>query len=146
MRTKAFAIVVACCVLALGLVACGGTLSSSAASGAAGSASADASSSEMPPENPAFESVYEDKAHEMESTRDSFIEALKKDAQDYSGSAEALNAALDDDLERMKKNLNEIYDSGVKRYGEIGGSDADIQAYTERLAIMRDVCIAAIEQ
>lgn len=60
--------------------------------------------------------------------------------------AEARNSIIDQDLEHMTTNINEIYDSGIQWLEEAGGSDPDLQNYKDKLAALRDSCIAELEQ
>jgi len=83
----------------------------------------------------------------MTSARDDYLKALKSDAESYpEGMEEALNIILDQDLELMTRTINEIYDSGVEWFEKTGGSDAELQAYKDKLAKLRDECLADIEQ
>ena len=168
MKKRILATAIMCCalVLAMGLVACGGSSSSSAASSASGSAtsassqaassastsasassSAASSSAASSSSSSQLDGVYDSKAREMESAKNDFINTLNNDAKSFPEEmGEAHNNVINDDLESMTKNINEIYDSGVEWLEEAGGSSADVQAYKDKLAQLRDSCLAELEQ
>ena len=102
---------------------------------------------EEEPESSPFAGIYEKKAHELESTRDSYVQALNNDYGDWpEGGEEALNLLLDDDYELMTRTLNETYDSGVEWLEETDGPDDERQSYIDDLATVRDECLSVVTQ
>ncbi len=83
----------------------------------------------------------------MESAKNDFVNSLNSDAESFPKEmAEGRNSVIDDDLEHMTNNINEIYDSGIQWLEEAGEADADLQTYKDKLAALRDSCIAELEQ
>lgn len=147
---KTIPVILACGALlaALALAGCGGASDPQQAdTPSQGGTAPAASTDEQPLTNPRLEGIYTSKVHEMESTRDDYIHSLTTDYKDWAPEmAEALNHWLDTDWELMSRTLGEIYDSGVTWLKETGEPEEDVQVYADRLAAVRDQCLAAVEQ